>query len=147
MKENIHTTLTAIGAGIVTALLGGWDNALEILLIIIILDYVTGVASAFKSKTVSSGVGFMGLMKKASMFLVVILAAQIDRITGNTAAMFRTCTAFFFIANDAISVLENVGELGLQLPKFLTKALLKLRDENDEPEVLGGTSEGEEEIK
>lgn len=143
MKETIQTTLTAIGTGIVTTLLGGWDNALEILLIIIILDYVTGVASAFKTKTVSSGVGFMGIMKKASMFFVVILAAQIDRITGNTASMFRTCTAFFFIANDAISVLENVGELGLKLPKFLMTALLRLRDTNDTPKELDGSTEEE----
>lgn len=80
MKETLGTGLTAVGTAIVTTLLGGWDRALEILLIVIILDYLTGVASAFKSKTVSSSEGFMGLVKKASIFLIVILAAQIDRI-------------------------------------------------------------------
>jgi toxin secretion/phage lysis holin len=147
MKETLGTGLTAIGAGIVTTLLGGWDRALEILLIVIVLDYLTGVASAFKSKTVSSSEGFMGLVKKASIFLIVILAAQIDRITGNTAAIFRTCTAFFFIANDALSILENVGEMGVKLPAFLKNALIKLRDENDLPPELGGGSDTENKNK
>jgi len=138
MKETVVTSLTAIGAGIVTTLLGGWDRALEILLIVIVLDYLTGVASAFKNKTVSSSVGFTGLLKKASIFLIVVLAAQVDRVTGNTASIFITCTAFFFIANDALSVIENVGEMGVKLPSFLKNALIKLRDQNDSPPELGG---------
>lgn len=141
MRDTFGTWLGAAGTAIVTTLLGGWDRALEILMIIIVLDYLTGVASAFKSKTVSSSVGFNGLLKKASIFLIVILAAQIDRITGNTANIFRTCTAFFFIANDALSVIENVGELGVKLPAFLKNALIKLRDENDSPSELGGDEE------
>lgn len=58
MKETVTTTITAIGTGAVTTLLGGWDMALEILLIVMALDYVTGVASAFKRKTVSSSEGY-----------------------------------------------------------------------------------------
>ncbi len=131
MKDTFWTTLTAIGAGIVTTLLGGWDAALEILLIFVTLDYITGVAAAFKTKTLKSSIGFEGLFKKGSIFLVVILAAQLDRITGNAAGVFRTATAFFFIANDGISVLENVGEMGVKLPSFLSKALAKMRDQND----------------
>lgn len=131
MKETFFTTLTAIGAGIVTTLLGGWDNALEILLIFVILDYLTGIAAAFKTKTLKSSVGFEGLFKKGAIFFVVILAAQLDRVTGNAAGVFRTATAFFFIANDGLSILENVGEMGLKLPSFLANALVKMRDRQD----------------
>ena len=70
-------------------------------------------------------------MKKGAIFLIVILAAQLDRITGNAAGVFRTSTAFFFIANDGLSIVENVGEMGVKLPGFLTNALTKLRDENE----------------
>lgn len=136
MKDTIVTTITAVGAGIVTTLLGGWDRALEILLIFIVLDYITGVAAAWKTKTLRSSVGFAGIFKKGSIFLIVILAAQLDRITGNTSAVFRTATCFFFIANDGLSVLENVGEMGVKLPAFISKALLKLRDTNDNPSEL-----------
>ena len=131
MKDTFFSTLTAIGAGVASTLLGGWDKSLEILLIFIIMDYITGVAAAFKTKTLRSSVGFEGLMKKGAIFLIVILAAQLDRITGNAAGVFRTSTAFFFIANDALSVLENVGEMGVRLPAFLTNALTKLRDEKE----------------
>ena len=139
MKDTFFSTLTAIGAGVASTLLGGWDKSLEILLIFIIMDYVTGVAAAFKTKTLKSSVGFEGLMKKGAIFLIVILAAQLDRIIGNASGVFRTSTAFFFIANDALSVLENVGEMGVRLPAFLTSALTKLREEN---EGAGGESSG-----
>ena len=139
MKDTIFSTLTAIGAGVASTLLGGWDKSLEILLIFIIMDYITGVAAAFKTKTLKSSIGFEGLMKKGAIFLIVILAAQLDRITSNAAGVFRTSTAFFFIANDALSVLENVGEMGIKLPTFLTNALTKLRDEN---EGVGDEKEG-----
>ncbi len=129
MKDAFFSTLTAIGAGVASTLLGGWDKSLEILLIFIIMDYVTGVSAAFKTKTLKSSVGFEGLMKKGAIFLIVILAAQLDRITGNAAGVFRTATAFFFIANEGLSTVENVGEMGVKLPGFITGALTKLRDE------------------
>jgi toxin secretion/phage lysis holin len=131
MKDTFFSTLTAIGAGVASTLLGGWDKSLEILLIFIIMDYITGVAAAFKTKTLRSSVGFEGLMKKGAVFLIVILAAQLDRITGNAAGVFRTATAFFFIANEGLSIVENVGEMGVKLPGFITGALTKLRDEQD----------------
>ena len=131
MKDTFFSTLAAIGAGIASTLLGGWDKSLEILLIFIIMDYVTGVGAAFRTKTLKSSVGFEGLMKKGTIFLIVILAAQLDRITGNAAGVFRTATAFFFIANEGLSIVENVGEMGIKLPAFITGALTKLRDGQD----------------
>lgn len=137
MKDTFFTTVAAIGAGIATTLLGGWDKALEILLIFIILDYITGMGAAIKTKTLRSSTGFEGLFKKGSIFLIVILAAQLDRITGNTAAVFRTATCFFFIANDGLSIIENVGEMGVKLPAFITRTLEKMRDANDEVDPGG----------
>lgn len=133
MKETFWKTIAAIGTGAVTTLLGGWDKALEIMLIVVVMDYITGFGAAIKTKTLKSSTGFEGLMKKGSMFLIVILAAQLDRMTGNGAALFRTSTAFFFIANDALSIVENVGEMGVKLPAFLKNALSKLKEDNDNP--------------
>lgn len=131
MKAKLFSTATAVVASTLTTLLGGWDKALEILLIFIILDYVTGMGAAYKTKTLRSSVGFEGLFKKGSIFLVVVLAAQLDRLTGTGTPIFRTATCFFFIANDGLSILENVSEMGVALPSFLTKALAKIRDQND----------------
>lgn len=139
MKEPVTTTITAVGTGLLSSLLGSWDMALEILLIVMILDYITGVASAFHTKTVSSSEGYLGILKKASIFAIVILAAQLDRLTGNTHSLFRNCTAFFFVANDALSILENVGELEIPLPSFLKSALIKLRDKSNKGEEPDAT--------
>ena len=68
---------------------------LEILLIVMALDYITGVVSAFKQKSVSSNKGYMGLVKKGGIFVIIILAAQMDRMTGNDNHIFRNCTALF----------------------------------------------------
>ena len=133
MNDTISTTITAIGTGFMATLLGSWDMALEILLIVIALDYITGIMSAFKAKNLSSSEGYNGIVKKASIFVIIILAAQLDKMTGNSAQLFRNCTAFFFIANNSLSILENVGELGVKLPTFLRNTLIKLRDTNDTP--------------
>jgi len=62
MKDTIIRFLTGIGAGITTTLLGGWDKALEILLIFIVIDYITGVAAAIKAKTLKSSTGYEGML-------------------------------------------------------------------------------------
>lgn len=138
MKGTIIKTVTAIVVGALSTLIGGWDMILEILLIVMTLDYITGVVSAFKQKTVSSNKGYMGLVKKGGIFVIIILAAQMDRMTGNDNHIFRNCTALFFVANDALSVLENVGELGIELPAFLRSALIKLREVHENPPELSG---------
>mgnify|MGYP002529994470 FL=1 len=146
MNEKFETTITAIGTGALTGLLGGWDSALEILLIVIIIDYLTGVAGAFKTKTVNSSIGYTGIMKKASIFAIVILAVQIDRITQNPNHLFRNSTAFFFIANEALSIIENAGIIGIKLPNFLQSALVKLRNKNSIlPEENSNKQEGKDE--
>lgn len=138
MKSTTIKTVTAIVAGALSTLIGGWDMILEILLIVMTLDYITGVVSAFRQKTVSSNKGYMGLVKKGGIFVIIILAAQMDRMTGNDNHIFRNCTALFFVANDALSVLENVGELGIELPAFLRSALIKLREVHENPPELSG---------
>jgi toxin secretion/phage lysis holin len=143
MKENIIRFLTGIGAGITTTLLGGWDKTLEILLIFIVIDYITGVAAAVKTKTLKSSTGYEGILKKATMFLVVIIAAQLDRISNNSAGLFRTATAFFFIANDGLSIIENIGELGVKLPAFLTRSLEKLKDTSEKMDKNDDDTKGD----
>lgn len=127
----MESLVTTTGTALTNSLLDGWDMALEILLIVMALDYLTGVVAAFKTKTVSSSAGYSGLVKKASIFIIVILAAQMDRVIGNNNHIFRNCSALFFTANDAISILENAGKMGMRLPAFLKSALVKLQQQNE----------------
>lgn len=131
MSEHIIYFIKNVWNILLNSLLGGWDSAFEILLIIITLDYITGLANAFKKKEVNSRIGYMGIMKKISIFIVIILSAQMDRIVGDENHLFRNCTSFFFSANEAISVLENVGQLGIKLPSFLKNSFVNLKDTCD----------------
>lgn len=132
LKEKVCTAIAAFCSGTIATALGGWDSALEILMIFIIIDYVTGVGAAIKNKALRSDIGFSGILKKGCILVVIIVAVQLDRIMGNHSALFRTSTCFFFIANEGLSILENVDEIGLRLPTFIRKMLEKLQNNNDD---------------
>ena len=111
-------------------LLGGWDIALQTLLIVIVIDYVSGICKAIYNKKLNSKVGIKGIVKKFAYLLTVALAVELDQITGGTGAI-RTLVIYFFVANDGISILENLGGMGIPLPNKLTEVLEQLRDDNN----------------
>ena len=133
-KISIKAILTAAIGGFV-ALIGGWDKVMEILVIFIIMDYLTGVGLAIKERQLNSEIGSKGLLKKAAIFIVIIVAAQLDRIVDNPVNLFRTAAGLFFIANEGISITENIGKIGAPLPAFIKKALEQLKGKNDEEVV------------
>ena len=104
--EKVFNTAVAILATFFTYLFGGWDLALKIL-----LDYVTGVIYAYVIKTLNSEVGFRGLIKKCMILAVLIVGVELDRMLGNGGTwVFRTLVAYFYIANEGISLLENISK-------------------------------------
>ena len=111
-------------------LLGGWDIALQSLIIIVIIDYLTGIASAIYNKELSSKTGFLGIIKKFSYFLIVALAVVIDNLTGETGVV-RTLVIYFFVANDGISIIENMAEMNVKLPQGLIDVLEQLKNKGD----------------
>lgn len=126
-------TISFITGTLATALvyfLGGWDIALQILITVIILDYITGVCKAIYNKKMNSKVGAKGIIKKLGYLIVVAVSVELDRITGNTGAV-RTLVIYFFVANEGISILENWGGMGLPLPQKLTDTLEQLKNDND----------------
>lgn len=112
-------------------LVGGIDIALQCLIIMIILDYVSGVASAIYNKKLNSQVGLKGILKKFMYLVIVCVSVILDRIIGNTGAI-RTLVIYFFVANDGISILENIGKMGIPLPKKLIDTLEQLKKKGDE---------------
>ncbi len=110
--------------------LGGWDIALQILLTVIVLDYVTGVFKAIYNKEINSTVGIKGIIKKVGYLIIVAIAVILDRIAGNTGAI-RTLVIYFFVANEGISILENWGGMGLPLPNKLIDTLEQLKNDNN----------------
>jgi toxin secretion/phage lysis holin len=119
------------GAGVVlgacgTYLFGGWDAILQALVILVLIDYLTGVMAAYFEKTLNSEVGFKGIVKKICIFLMVAMAQTLDVTAGLGEPWIRTCVIMFFVANESLSALENMGRLGVPLPEPLLAALQKL---------------------
>lgn len=113
--------------------LGGWDSALQTLVLVMALDYLTGVCKAVKQKKLNSRTGLLGILKKFGYLIIVALAVVLDHLIGNTGAV-RTLIVYFFVANDGLSILENWGSIGLPLPKKLFELLEQLKHENDKGE-------------
>jgi len=133
MKINvIYKTIVTLLGTTASYLLGGWDTALKILLLFIIIDYITGVAIGIVEKKLSSEIGGKGLLKKGSIFLVIIIAYQLDVILGNEIPLFRTAASYFYVANEGVSILENIAFLGVPLPGFMINVLNKLKEQNNE---------------
>ena len=129
MKQFINSVLAAIATGAVY-LLGGFDVALNCLLIAITLDYVSGIIKAYVNKELSSQIGVKGILKKVGILVVVMLSVLIDRVAGETGAI-RTLVIYYFVANEGLSILENIGAAGVPIPAKLKKALKALKKESN----------------
>lgn len=129
MKQTIKIVVDCFLTGVVY-FLGGLDVALQSLLVVMIIDYITGLMSAIYNKEVNSKTGLKGIIKKFGYLLIVALSVIIDKITG-TNGTIRTLVIYFFVANDGISILENLGELNVPLPKKLLDTLEQLKNKGE----------------
>ena len=128
--------LAAAGAAITEAL-GGWDTALQTLVVLMAIDYVTGLLCALIWKrspktadgTFESKASLKGLIRKGAILLVVYIAARLD-VLMNTE-ITRLAVILFFIANDGFSILENLGIMGVPLPDIIKNAFTLLREKSD----------------
>lgn len=124
---------SAAGA-VIAQYLGGWDTALQTLCIVMAIDYITGIICALvwhqSPKTADgafeSKASIKGLFRKMGILLAVLLGAQLDLLTGTQ--MVRNCVIMFFVANDGLSIVENLGIMGLPLPTGLKNAFEALKD-------------------
>lgn len=125
MKHLINNVISVILTTIVY-LLGGIDIALQSLLIVIVIDYLTGIASAIYNKELSSKIGFKGIIKKLCYLLVVALSVVIDNLLGQSG-LIRSLVIYFFVANDGLSIIENMAEMNVKLPQKLIDALEQIK--------------------
>ena len=130
MKRFITEILIAISSTFLY-LLGGWDIALKCLVIVMIIDHITGVMSAVFNKKVNSRIGLKGILKKVGYLCIVALSVILDTISGETGVI-RTVVIYFFVANDGISIIENIAKMGVPMPKKLIDVLEQLRKKGDE---------------
>lgn len=130
--EKIFNSCVAVIATFLTYLFGTWDAAIGVLIVLMILDYITGVLNGYLTKTLNSEVGFKGLLKKFLILVVMIIAVMLDRLMNTGDWIFRTLVCYFYIANEGISLLENISLMGVPIPDKIKDALEQLNDEGTE---------------
>lgn len=127
MKSNLFK----FGSGCflyVVSMLGGWDIALQTLMIVMILDYLTGVLKGWHTKQLSSSIGVKGIIKKVVYLLIIVLVNQIALMMGDTSGSMRNIVIFFFVSNEGISILENAKAMEIKLPNILFKLMDALKE-------------------
>ena len=129
-------TFFGVAGGLITKIFGGWSEDMITLLIFMGVDFLTGliVAGVFKasgkteSGALNSKASFKGLCKKCVMLLFVLVACRLDILLG--VDYIRAATVIGFILNEAISIIENAGLMGIPLPEVIKKAIEILKNKS-----------------
>ena len=126
--------------GVAAKIWGGCDTLLYVLVVLIVIDYLTGLIKAVYTKQLSSEIGFKGLCKKTVILLVVAMSNLIEMVVGDSLAV-REIVIMFFIANEGLSLLENAAVVYPGMPQKLKDILLQIRDKGN-----GGGTDDEAEV-
>lgn len=130
---NVIKSVSAILCGLAGFLWGEMDGLMVALIAFICIDYITGLIVGAVQHKLNSQVGFIGLIRKALILIVVSVAHIIDtQILGGDSSVFRSAACGLYLANEGLSILENCGKLGVPYPKKLREVLEQLREKSDE---------------
>ncbi len=124
------------------------SSALAMFIFLMILDYISGMLAAKKEAIEhandkrygwNSRKGIIGIYKKIGYMLTVLVAISMDYIIFNiideigisykSNTLFGLLVLVWFILNEILSILENVGRMGVKLPNFLIKTITEMKEE------------------
>ena len=136
IKNCVLAAFAAVGT-VAAQALGGWDAAMQVLVALMAADYLTGVLVAAvwqRSRKTESGAldskaGYIGLLKKGMILLVVWLGVLLDNALGET--YIRMAVVLFFVGNEGLSLLENAAHIGLPIPDKMKDVLAQLHGRED----------------
>lgn len=139
MKDGF--TVSGIGAAIAGAIgyfVGGFDVLIAVFGAVICIDTLSGMLKAWNLGEYNSKQFREGLIKKFGYIIGVLLVVQLDlmirKVVGGTSIAFRDATLTFFIINEALSVIENLGGMGVQFPATFANTIKALRDKTENVE-------------
>ncbi|WP_150284746.1 holin family protein [Rummeliibacillus sp. TYF-LIM-RU47] len=127
--EKLIWTLTLTLTGL-TWLIGDWHVSLSILVVFMTFDFITGIIKSWITGEVSSKKGFKGILKKCMYFVALIVANMLDLLIGGVP-VFRTMVAYYLIAVEAISLIENLEAMNVPLPQQLKEKFAGIRENNN----------------
>ena len=125
--------VSAVGTTVLS-LIGGWDQPLKALLLFMLLDFVLGVLAAAKQGEVDSKVAFWGGVNKLAVLCFVMVGVMLDGTLPLEEPYCRTAVIFFYLGREGLSLIENYGKLGGELPTFLRSMLAQMKDQYDKGE-------------
>lgn len=142
--SSVWDKILKLGAGALGAILGAFGGASPVMYVLLAfmgIDYVSGLLVAIMGKSaktegggLDSKIGFSGICRKGLMLLVVLVAAQIDVAIGGEQAVFRDAACWFYIANEGLSVLENMALGGVPFPERLKQLLEQTKKRSSDPD-------------
>jgi toxin secretion/phage lysis holin len=136
-KENVmHGIVSIIIAG-VSAYFQIIAIPLIMLTVVMLIDYITGMISAYSHKELSSRKGLAGIFKKLGYFCLVAVGITTDYIvcsalssigiTSEVTMVFGLIITIWLIINELISILENLSKMEVPIPDFLTRLIQRLK--------------------
>lgn len=127
----VQVAVTALG-GWFGYFIGGVDGFMTALIILMALDYITGIMCAIVDKKLSSSIGFKGIFKKMLIIMLVGVAHIVDlNVVGSHEAL-RGAVVCFYLSNEGVSLLENAAHLGLPIPEKMKSILAQLHNRIDD---------------
>ncbi|RDW16502.1 holin [Oceanobacillus arenosus] len=107
---------------------------LHLLLLLMALDIITGVAKAIKNENLWSRKSLFGYARKLLVLVVIILANVVDQILGLQGAV-TYATVLFYIANEGLSITENLAQVGVLVPQNLAEKLKHIDSKSATEEI------------
>ncbi|WP_026676779.1 phage holin family protein [Fictibacillus gelatini] len=103
---------------------------LDLLVVLMLCDIITGIVKAFKNKSLRSRTAWLGYARKMLIFVVIIVANITDKIlTLNGVLAFGT--VLFYVANEGLSIIENLAQIGVKVPNFITDRLHVIENQSE----------------
>lgn len=141
MKDNIIQATISVVLGALASYFNVLLIPVLVLVAVMVIDYATGMTSAYKNGQIESKVGLLGILKKVSYLVLVAVGGVVDYLicSGLATAGFDFGVTYccglivcvWLIINELISILENLSELGTPIPPFLVKIVHRLKDSVD----------------
>lgn len=137
MKQNFVKSIVAVVVGGLTAYFNVLLIPCVVLFVVSWVDWCTGIAKAWVHKKLCSQIGAIGAIKKLAYGVVVCVGMTVDYIIVFVLSQFGVemtgncyvglLVTVWLIVNELISILENVSQIGVPIPKFLQKIVGKLK--------------------
>lgn len=138
--EHISLYLNMESLEVAKLYLFGEVDYLSALVVLMLLDIITGVMKAIKNKDLRSRSALFGYARKIAVFAIIIVANIIDIIL-DLNGMVAKATVLFYMANEILSIIENAAHIGLKVPPVIQEKLRGFDQHGPEEQTKSGESE------